>query len=302
MEMQTSPAPQAPLSLGKTILNLSFQAALTLATQNSLSSGQAQEQPPLLPLKIANVSFVIAFAASFTGIFLQHASPRAAKIVEIIGSFVTAMGFFVMTSLFLSGNGCDMITLPVLCLKSDLLHSQSQARMKEEGHVTQIPLELNYRSEFGSSSLLNAMRVYAFALPINTFDISRRTLNSYAVVPTGTLAILILQATRVYAFALPINTFDISRRTLNSYAVVPTGTLAILILQAKRVYAFALPINTFDISRRTLNSYAVVPTGTLAILILAREFTHLHFPSTHSIVPEGHPIPAKSFLLEHWFF
>lgn len=84
MEMQTSPAPQAPLSLGKTILNLSFQAALTLATQNSSSSGQAQEQPPLLPLKIANASFVIAFAASFTGIFLQHASPRAAKIVEII--------------------------------------------------------------------------------------------------------------------------------------------------------------------------------------------------------------------------
>ncbi|VVA24226.1 PREDICTED: Ileal sodium/bile acid cotransporter [Prunus dulcis] len=218
MEMQTSPAPQAPLSFGKTILNLSFQAALTLATQNSSSLGQAQEQPPLLPLKIANVSFVIAFAASFTGIFLQHASPRAAKIVEIIGSFLTAMGFFLQNlhnGDFVEACGLcsEFIGTSDISVMSDLLHSRSQARMKEEGHVTQIPLELNYRSEFGSSSLQNMAAPAAAKRPRETH---LHCPSTHSIFPKGT---------RVYAFAFPINTFNSSRRTPNSRTVIPTGTL-----------------------------------------------------------------------------
>ncbi|PQM35507.1 hypothetical protein Pyn_09458 [Prunus yedoensis var. nudiflora] len=108
----------------------------------------------------------------------------------------------------------------------------------------------------------------AFALPINTFDISERT---------GTLAILILQVTRgtrVYAFAFPINTHsDSFRRTPNSCTDMP-------------VYAFALPINTCDSSLKTYEpDYSVT--------------WHVHKWLTQRAKLEVHGNDLKSLLLLH---
>lgn len=94
---------KAPLSLGKTVLGLTFQAivSLTLAS-NPGQPDQDQDQPHLLALHMVGVAMVIAFAACFSSIFLTRAYPRAASLIEKIGSVSAALGFFLMTSIFLS--------------------------------------------------------------------------------------------------------------------------------------------------------------------------------------------------------
>ncbi|KAK6252013.1 hypothetical protein QUC31_013733 [Theobroma cacao] len=42
--------------------------------------------------------------ASFSGIFLRSSYPKMANIIENIGSLIAAVGFFIMTSIFLPGN------------------------------------------------------------------------------------------------------------------------------------------------------------------------------------------------------
>ncbi|CAB4264869.1 unnamed protein product [Prunus armeniaca] len=90
---------KAPLSLGKTVLGLTFQAivGLTLAS-NPGQPDQDQDQPHLLALHMVGVAMVIAFAACFSAIFLTRAYPRAASLIEKIGSVSAALGFFLMTT------------------------------------------------------------------------------------------------------------------------------------------------------------------------------------------------------------
>ncbi|WRX13893.1 hypothetical protein QQP08_006380 [Theobroma cacao] len=98
IEMQ-SYQPRPPVSLGKTILSLSFQIVVALALSSSM--GQAHH---VLPIDIVKISMIMAFAASFSGIFLRSSYPKMANIIENIGSLIAAVGFFKMTSIFLPGN------------------------------------------------------------------------------------------------------------------------------------------------------------------------------------------------------
>ncbi|EOY01534.1 Ileal sodium/bile acid cotransporter, putative [Theobroma cacao] len=98
IEMQ-SYQPRPPVSLGKTILSLSFQIVVALALSSSM--GQTHH---VLPIDIVKISMIMAFAASFSGIFLRSSYPKMANIIENIGSLIAAVGFFIMTSIFLPGN------------------------------------------------------------------------------------------------------------------------------------------------------------------------------------------------------
>ncbi|XWS34250.1 hypothetical protein CRYUN_Cryun21dG0024100 [Craigia yunnanensis] len=99
IEMQ-SYQPRPSVSLGKTIMSLTFQVVVALA----LSSSMGQDDHHLLPIHIVNISMIMAFAASFSGIFLRGSYPRTASIIENIGSLIAAVGFFIMSSLFLPEN------------------------------------------------------------------------------------------------------------------------------------------------------------------------------------------------------
>ncbi|PRQ40526.1 hypothetical protein RchiOBHm_Chr4g0436961 [Rosa chinensis] len=92
--------PKTPLSLGKTILSLTFQAivscALAFQTNNSSHISPAWH--------IVGVAVAIAFAACFSGIFLRHSYPNAATIIEKTGCASAAIAFFLMTSIFLPSN------------------------------------------------------------------------------------------------------------------------------------------------------------------------------------------------------
>lgn len=92
--------PKTPLSLGKTILSLTFQAIVSfaLAFQNSTSSH-------IFPaLHIVGVAMAVAFAACLSGIFLGHSYRNAANIIEKIGCVSAVIGFYLMTSTFLPSN------------------------------------------------------------------------------------------------------------------------------------------------------------------------------------------------------
>ena len=87
-------------SHGKTILGLTFQTVLTLALNSS-----SQNSSSLLPLNLAELTMVIAFAAFFIGICLSHLFPRLASTFDKISSVLAAMGFFFMTT-------CPTLYLP----------------------------------------------------------------------------------------------------------------------------------------------------------------------------------------------
>lgn len=92
--------PKTPLSLGKTILSLTFQAIVSfaLAFQNSTSSHISSA------LLIVGVAMAIAFAACFSGIFLRDSYPNAANIIDKVGCVSAVIGFYLMTSTFLPNN------------------------------------------------------------------------------------------------------------------------------------------------------------------------------------------------------
>ncbi|OMO72209.1 hypothetical protein COLO4_27768 [Corchorus olitorius] len=95
LEMQSYQQRPNSANLGKTIMSLTFQVVVALA----LSMGQSHHQ--LLSIQIVKVSMIMAFAASFSGIFLRNSYPKSARIVENTGSIAAAVGFFIMTSIFL---------------------------------------------------------------------------------------------------------------------------------------------------------------------------------------------------------
>ncbi|MBA0874909.1 hypothetical protein Goshw_023778 [Gossypium schwendimanii] len=102
IEMQShhrQPRPNS-LSLGKTIMSLAFQAVFALAL--SSSTEQADHHHLLLPWSAA--SMVMAFAASFSWIFFHTSHPRIASIIGNTASVIAALGFFIMSSIFLPGN------------------------------------------------------------------------------------------------------------------------------------------------------------------------------------------------------
>ncbi|KAM1473485.1 hypothetical protein ACFX2I_029613 [Malus domestica] len=136
------------ISLRKMVLSLAFQAvvALVLSPQSfplsSLSSssttttnraGLADESQPRHPLifNIFGVAMVFAFAGSFSGIFQRvHGNHRAAAILGNIGNVSAAIGFFLITSIFLPGVFAWICwlacTFTLLCfgLELDLLRTQ----------------------------------------------------------------------------------------------------------------------------------------------------------------------------------
>ncbi|TQD86065.1 hypothetical protein C1H46_028376 [Malus baccata] len=117
----TDTNPADYMSLGKTILSLSFQTvvALALPSQSSPSSssssssttttnraGQAEEsQPPhSLLFHILGVVMAFAFAGSFSGIVQRvRGNHRAATILENTGYVSAVIGFFLIINIFLPG-------------------------------------------------------------------------------------------------------------------------------------------------------------------------------------------------------
>ncbi|XVE91700.1 hypothetical protein REPUB_Repub01dG0033300 [Reevesia pubescens] len=96
IEMQ-SYQPRPSVSLAKTIMSLTFQVVVALAQSSSM--GQAHNH--LFPIDIVKISMIIGFAASFSEIFLRSSYPRIASIIENIGSLIAAVGFFILTTIFL---------------------------------------------------------------------------------------------------------------------------------------------------------------------------------------------------------
>ncbi|XWS23035.1 hypothetical protein CRYUN_Cryun29cG0086800 [Craigia yunnanensis] len=99
IEMQ-SYQPRPSVSLGKTIMSLTLQVVVALV----LSSSKGQDDHHLLSIPTVIISMVMAFAASFSGILLRGSYPKTASIIENIGSLIAAVGFFIMTSIFLPEN------------------------------------------------------------------------------------------------------------------------------------------------------------------------------------------------------
>ncbi|KAM1277225.1 hypothetical protein ACFX13_030356 [Malus domestica] len=109
------------ISLGKMVLSLAFQAVVALvlspqsfplsspsssSTTTTSRAGQADESQPRHPLlfNIFGVAMVFAFAGSFSGIFQRvHGNHGAAAILGNIGNVSAAIGFFLITSIFLPG-------------------------------------------------------------------------------------------------------------------------------------------------------------------------------------------------------
>ncbi|KAJ1412063.1 hypothetical protein SESBI_20703 [Sesbania bispinosa] len=83
------------LTLPTKIISLTFQAALGYQTIST-----SQPQSPILGAAMA-----IAFAASFSVMFIKHSYPRLAAIVEKIGHLSFALVFFLMIRAFFSGIG-----------------------------------------------------------------------------------------------------------------------------------------------------------------------------------------------------
>lgn len=98
MQMQQQPQ----LSLEKTVISLTFQAVIGLTIAG---------QPPnlgdkLYHLYIFGVVMLLAFASSFSAILLKRAYPttRALRILEKMGYLFAALGFYLITSIFLPNN------------------------------------------------------------------------------------------------------------------------------------------------------------------------------------------------------
>ncbi|KAK7268702.1 hypothetical protein RIF29_21408 [Crotalaria pallida] len=105
-QLPMSRSPFTPLS--KTIVNLSFQAALAMYAQ--------QDQQLFL-----GALMVTAFAASTTVIFINRSYPTVAALVDKIAYLTFSIGFFVMTSGFFSRSSfiywiiaCLTCALPML--------------------------------------------------------------------------------------------------------------------------------------------------------------------------------------------
>ncbi|KAA8526686.1 hypothetical protein F0562_008111 [Nyssa sinensis] len=107
------------VSLGKTFLGLTFQAALALMVfyYQNLSSPPPPPPPPPSPssshdinslphplaLHVVEAAMAIGFAGSLIGIFLRNAYPVTADIIEKTGSLSAALGFFVVVCMLLPG-------------------------------------------------------------------------------------------------------------------------------------------------------------------------------------------------------
>ncbi|KAG6601930.1 hypothetical protein SDJN03_07163, partial [Cucurbita argyrosperma subsp. sororia] len=84
-----SPRPQpanSPRNLGKTILNLTFQAILAL----SISAPTPSSSP--LPTVLFRAAMFISFQVSFAGVFLKNVFPRIALLLEKLGALFLAIG------------------------------------------------------------------------------------------------------------------------------------------------------------------------------------------------------------------
>ncbi|KAK7268704.1 hypothetical protein RIF29_21410 [Crotalaria pallida] len=100
-QLPMSRSPFTPLS--KTIVNLTFQAALAMYLAQ-------QDQQQLF----VGALMVTAFAASLSVIFINGSYPRVAALVDKICYLTFSIGFFVMTSGFFSRSG--FITWIIACL------------------------------------------------------------------------------------------------------------------------------------------------------------------------------------------
>lgn len=85
--------PRSPFTIPTKIVSLTFQAALGYQAMST-----SHYQPSIL-----GASMVIAFAASFSALFIKYSYPRLAAIVEKIGYLSFALSFFLMSQVFFSG-------------------------------------------------------------------------------------------------------------------------------------------------------------------------------------------------------
>ncbi|KAA8526687.1 hypothetical protein F0562_008110 [Nyssa sinensis] len=108
------------VSLGKTFLGLTFQAALGLMVfyyqilssppppPSPSSSPAIGSLPPPLSLHILEAAITVGFAGSLIGILLRNAYPVPADIIEKTGSISAALGFFVMACMLLPGTSTSI--------------------------------------------------------------------------------------------------------------------------------------------------------------------------------------------------
>ena len=82
-----------PPSHGKTILQLTFPTVVTLALTPSGNSSSAS-----LPLELAKLSMVVAFAVFVIGLLLRNACPKASNVMDKVSSMFALMGFFLIAN------------------------------------------------------------------------------------------------------------------------------------------------------------------------------------------------------------